>query len=77
MSPTINKRHKTAYLYLKLMQFIDLMLGHKKIKLLLFNLFLEILRILVNITNKSNYALNSPQNILLELLLFLLERKQL
>ena len=57
------------------MQFIDLMLGHKKIKLLLFNLFLEILRILVNITNKSNYALNSPQNILLELLLFLLERK--
>ena len=55
------------------MQFIDLMLGHKKIKLLLFNLFLEILRILVNITNKSNYALNSPQNILLDLLLFLLE----
>ena len=77
MSPTINKHHKAAYLYLKLMQFIDLMLGHKKIKLLLFNLFLEILRILVNITNKSNYALNSPQNILLELLLFLLERKQL
>ena len=35
-SPTLHKHHKIAYLYLKHIQFIDLMLGHKKIKLLLF-----------------------------------------